>query len=79
MGRPPQLMFLRIQNDPRPLPHLQMILGIHEQRLLERRLADFEVVDPRQDLVRGAVQPDLQQIRAALGERPSFAPQGSGA
>src|SRR5205807_1099093 len=47
-----ELALLRFQNDPRPLTHFQMLLGIYEQGLLERSLTDFEVIDPRQDLVR---------------------------
>jgi hypothetical protein len=40
----------RLQNDPRPLAHFQMRIWIDEQRLLERRFADQEILYPRNHL-----------------------------
>ena len=34
-----------------PLPHFQVGIRVHEQRLLERHLADQEVLHPRDYLV----------------------------
>src|SRR5215475_15193250 len=47
--------FFRFQNDPRPLAHLQMRIRINEERLLERRFADQEILHPRNHLVLRAV------------------------
>jgi len=60
------LILLRFQNDPRPLAHFQAASWIDEQRLLERGPADFVVFDPRQDLVRCAV--DLDDLESFVHE-----------
>jgi len=46
-----------------------MLLRVNEQRLLESSFADFVVVNPRQDLVRGAVDLDDFERFVHLGIR----------
>jgi hypothetical protein len=48
-------VLLRLQNDPRSLPHFQVSIRINEQRLLKRRFADKEILDTRNHLVAGAM------------------------
>src|ERR1051325_2763803 len=59
-----------------PLAHLQMLLGIDEQALFERRLADFEVIDPGQDLVRRAVRLDDLEGLVHWGDIKGTSSQG---
>jgi hypothetical protein len=46
----------RFQDDSRPLPHFQLVIRVNEQRLLERRFADQQILNPRNHFVAGPLK-----------------------